>query len=519
MNVGHLLTKTSRTYPERPALVYGDKGFIYQETNERVNRFANTLKELGLKKGDRLAIVQRNCHQILETIFACFKAGIAVVPINARLHPKELAYIIEDSGAKALVYSEEFIETVKSIREDPRGVKHFICLSETPGGLDFEKLVSSGNPKEAEVDINTDNLAWIFYTSGTTGNPKGAMWTHKTILTMIMNYYADVYPLTPEDIVLHVAPLTHGSGCYALPVVGKGALNLILEAKKFDPELVFQTIEKKRVTNIAFLTPTMINMLLHSPYIDKYDLSSLRCVVYGGSPMYVEDLKRAVRKMGKIFVQVYGQGEAPMTISFLGREEHLIDGTEEEMARLMSAGIPRTDVEVKIFAEEDMELPSGKMGEIVVRGDIVMKGYWNKPEDTAETLRNGWLHTGDLGMMDDKGYIYIMDRKRDMIISGGINIYPREIEEVILHHPAVYEVAVIGVPDPVWGESVKAIVVLRDETKATEEEIIDFCKEHIASFKKPKSVEFVDSLPKSAYGKILKREIREKYWQGKERKV
>jgi acyl-CoA synthetase (AMP-forming)/AMP-acid ligase II len=334
-----------------------------------------------------------------------------------------------------------------------------------------------------------------------------------------MNYYADVYPLSPEDIVLHLAPLTHGSGFYALPSVGKGALNLILKAKKFDPELVFQTIEERRVTNIAFLTPTMINMLINSPYIDKYDLSSLRCIVYGGSPMYVEDLKRAVRKMGKIFVQIYGQGEAPMTISYLRKEEHLIDGTEEEMARLMSAGIPRTDAEVKIFDEEDRELPPGKMGEIVVRGDIVMKGYWNKPDDTAETLRGGWLHTGDLGMMDDKGYIYIMDRKRDMIISGGINIYPREIEEVILRHPAVYEVAVVGVPDPVWGESIKAIVVLRDGTKTTEEEIIDFCKENIASFKKPKSVEFVDSLPKSAYGKILKREIREKYWKGKERKV
>ncbi len=519
MNVGHLLTKASRTYPERPALVYGDKRFTYQETNERVNRFANTLKELGLKKGDRLAIVQRNCLHILETIFACFKAGMAVVPINVRLHPKELAYIIEDSGAKALVYSEDFIETFKSIREELKEVEHFICLSEAPDSLDYEKLVSSGNSEEAEVDVNTDDLAWIFYTSGTTGKPKGAMWTHKTILTMVMNYYADVYPLSPEDIVLHVAPLTHGSGAYALPVIGKGALNLILKAKKFDPELVFQTIEERRVTNIAFLTPTMINMLLYSPYIDKYDLSSLRCIVYGGSPMYVEDLKGVVRKMGEIFVQIYGQGEAPMTISYLKKEEHLIDATKEEMARLMSAGIPRTDIEVKIFDEEDRELPTGKIGEIVVRGDIVMKGYWNKPYDTAESLRNGWLHTGDLGTMDDKGYIYIMDRKRDMIISGGINIYPREIEEVILRHPAVYEVAVVGVPDPLWGESIKAIIVLRDGVKATEEDIIDFCKENIASFKKPKSVEFVDSLPKSAYGKILKREIREKYWQGKERKV
>ena len=519
MNVGHLLTKTSRTYPERPSIIYGSESFTYREVNERVNRLANTLKELGLKKGDRLAIVQRNCYQILETIFACFKAGIVVVPINARLHPKEIAYIVEDSGARALVYSEEFIEAIRSIREELGEVEFFICLSKAPDSLEYEKLILSGNSEEAEVDVNSEDLAWIFYTSGTTGKPKGAMWTHKTILRMIMNYYADVYPLTPEDIVLHVAPLTHGSGCYALPVFGKGALNLILKMEKFNPELIFKVIEENRVTNIAFLTPTMINMLINSPYIDRYDLSSLRCIVYGGSPMYVEDLKRAIRKLGKVFVQIYGQGEAPMTISYLRREEHIVDGTEKEMARLMSAGIPRTDVEVKIFDENDRELSSGQIGEIVVRGDVVMKGYWNKPEETAETLRGGWLHTGDLGMMDENGYLYIMDRKKDMIISGGMNIYPREIEEVILRHPAVYEVAVIGVPDPLWGESVKAIVVLREGAKVTEEEIINFCKEHMASFKKPKSVEFVESLPKSAYGKILKKELRDKYWQGKERKV
>jgi len=519
MNIGHLLTKASRTYPERLALVYGGKEFTYRETNERVNRFANALKELGLKKGDRLAIIQKNCPQILEALFACFKAGIAAVPINARLHPNELAYILEDSGSKALVYSEDFIEAVKSMRVELKKVENYVCLSEAPDSLDYEKLISNGNRKEAEIDVNTDELAWIFYTSGTTGKPKGAMWTHKTILTMIMNYYADIYPITPEDIVYHVAPLTHGSGCYALPAFGKGALNLIQKAEKFDPDLVFQTIEEKRVTNIAFLTPTMINILTNSKNIDKYDLSSLRCIVYGGSPVYVEDLKRAIEKMGRIFIQLYGQGEAPMTISILRKEEHIVDNEVSDKVNLISAGIPRTDVEVKIFDEDDNELASGKMGEIVVRGDIVMEGYWEKPEETAETLRDGWLHTGDLGMMDNKGYIYIMDRAKDMIISGGMNIYPREVEEVILRHPAVYEVAVIGVPDSKWGESIKAIAVLREGAKATEAEIIDFCKEHIASFKKPKSVEFVDGLPKNAYGKILKRDIRERYWKGREIKI
>jgi acyl-CoA synthetase (AMP-forming)/AMP-acid ligase II len=519
MNVGNLLTKASRTYPERLALVYGDKEFRYRHINDRVNRLANKLKELGLKKGDMVAIAQKNCPQILETMFACFKAGIAVVPINARLHPNELAYIIEDSGSRALVYSEDFIETVKSIRKKPNKVENFVCLSQAPDSLYYENLISNGSPKQADVDVSPDSLAWIFYTSGTTGKPKGAMWTHKTILAMIMNYYADVYPLAPEDIVFHAAPLTHGSGCYALPAVGKGALNLILKGEKFDPELVFQIIEAKRVTNIAFLTPTMINILVNSKNIDKYDLSSLRCIVYGGSPIYFEDLKRAIGKMGKVFVQIYGQGEAPMTISHLRKEDHLIEGVDGELGGLISAGIPRTDVEVKIFDENDCELPAGKMGEIVVRGDIVMEGYWNRPEDTAETIRNGWLDTGDVGMMDNRGYLYIMDRTKDMIISGGMNIYPREVEEAILRHPSVYEVAVIGVPDPKWGESIKAIVVLREGADVSEPEIIDFCKNHIASFKKPKSVEFVNELPKNAYGKILKKDIREKYWKGKETKI
>jgi acyl-CoA synthetase (AMP-forming)/AMP-acid ligase II len=519
MNIGHLLTKSSRTYPEILSIAYGDKKFTYRETNERVNRFANIIREMGLGVGDRVSIVQKNCPQILETMLACFKAGLAAVPINARLHPEELAYIINDSGSKALVYSEDFIETVKSIREGLNEVAHFICLSDDRDSLDYENLISNGSPKEAETDVNPNSLAWIFYTSGTTGKPKGAMWSHKTILTMIMNYYADVYPILRDDIVLHVAPLTHGSGCYALPAVGKGAMNLIFNGNKFDPDKVFQIIEKYRVTNIAFLTPTMINMLIDSASIEEYDLSSIKCIVYGGSPMYFEDLKRAIRKMGKVFVQIYGQGEAPMTISYLRKEDHLIEGVDGEMGGLISAGIPRTDVEVKIFDENDCELPAGGMGEIVVRGNIVMEGYWNRPDDTAETIRNGWLHTGDLGMMDNRGNIYIMDRKKDMIISGGMNIYPREVEEVILRHPAVYEVAVVGYPDPKWGESLKAIVVLREGAKVSEEEIINFCKTHIASFKKPKSVEFVRSLPKSAYGKILKRELREKYWQGHKRRV
>jgi acyl-CoA synthetase (AMP-forming)/AMP-acid ligase II len=268
-----------------------------------------------------------------------------------------------------------------------------------------------------------------------------------------------------------------------------------------------------------FMAPAMIKRLVTSPEIDKYDLSSLKCIHYGGAPIYEEDLRAAVRKLGQILVQDYGQAESPMTITYLRREEHFLSGAPEQMKRLTSAGFPRTDVEVKIVNSEDQELPAGQMGEIVVRGEVVMKGYWKNPTATAETLRGGWLHTGDLGIMDEKGYVYILDRVKDMIISGGENIYSREIEDVILKHPAVFEVTVIGVPDEKWGESVKAFVALKQGHKATEEEIINFCKDNLASFKKPKSVEFIEVIPKNPYGKVLKRELREKYWVSESRRV
>ncbi len=354
--------------------------------------------------------------------------------------------------------------------------------------------------------------------SGTTGRPKGAMLTHHNLMIMTMNFFADICPLGPEDAVLHAAPLSHGSGLYCLPNVAKGAANVILATKSFDPPVVFETIQRRRVTNI-FMAPAMIKRLIIHPEMGRYDLSSLRCINYGGAPILVEDLKDAVRKMGQVFVQLFGQAEAPMTISYLRKEEHLLEGTEEQMKRLTSAGIPRTDVEVKIVDDKDNDLPPGQMGEIVLRGEVVMKGYWKNPEASAETLRGGWLHTGDLGIMDDKGYVYILDRAKDMIISGGENIYSREIEDVIVKHPAVLEVAVIGVPDERWGESVKAIVSLKEGKKTTEEEIINFCKEYLASYKKPKSVEFIDAIPKNAYGKVLKRELREKYWKGEARRV
>jgi len=520
MNVGKLLTKSAQTFPDNLAITYGSKKQTYVQFNSRANRLANALYKLGIKQADNIALLQYNYPEMLESMFACFKAGCGAVPINFRLHPNEFSFIIDHSEAKAVIISPEFNEAIVDIRDRIPKVQHLITLSGAEGELlDYERLVSSESGQFMDAEVQPDDLAWIFYTSGTTGMPKGAMLTHRNLLAMTMNFYADIYPgFGPDDVILHAAPFSHGSGLYALPNIAKGAANIILESKSFDPELVFKTIQDYRVTNI-FAAPPMITLMIDSPAVDRYDHRSLKALNYGGAPMLVEDLKEAIAKLGPCLVQLFGQAESPMTITYLSHRDHILEGTPKQMKRLASAGFPRTDVEVAIFDAQDRELPPGEMGEIVTRSDLVMKGYWRNPEATAETLRNGWLHTGDMGYMDEEGYLFIMDRSKDMIISGGENVYPREIEEVLIQHPAVREVAVIGVPDPKWGEAIKAVVSVVKGKSVTEDELISFCKDNIASFKKPKSVDFVDELPKSNYGKILKRELRAKYWEGKERKV
>ncbi len=519
MNVGTLLSKVALTFPNNLALVHGPNRLTYAQFNARVNRLANALSRLDIRKGDNVAILQYNYPETLESIFAAFKAGCGAVPINFRLHPREFGFIIDHSESKAVIISPEFNESIMTVRDMFPRCRYLITLSGAGGELlDYEDLLAPECEDFDDRDVKPDDLAWLFYTSGTTGMPKGAMLTHRNLLAMTMNFYGDICPLGPEDAILHAAPLSHGSGLYSLPNIAKGALNVILESKSFDSELAFRTIQDYRITNM-FAAPTMVKVMVESPAVDKYDHSSLKALIYGGGPMYVEDLKKAITKLGPCLVQIYGQGESPMTITYLPHRDHILEGSPEQIKRLASAGIQRTDVEVKIFDAKDQELPYGEMGEIVTRSDIVMKGYWRNPEATAETLRHGWLHTGDMGYMDENGYVFIMDRSKDMIITGGENVYPREIEEVLLKHPAVREVAVIGVPDPKWGEAIKAIVALHPGTTASEKELIDFCKAHIASYKKPKSVDFVSELPKNNYGKILKRELRAPYWKDKDRKV
>ncbi|MCF8026134.1 MAG: AMP-binding protein, partial [Desulfobacteraceae bacterium] len=358
MNVGSYMTRAARHYPQNTATVFEGKAFTYAELNKRTDAFAKALKNLGIEKGDRIGILQKNSNCFLETFFACFKIGACAIPMNFRLHPDEVAYHLNDARASAIVFSGDFKEGVKGIEEKASHTKHHICLQNPlDGHLDYEQMVSDNETSEDQtIEVADDDLAWLFYTSGTTGKPKGAMLTHANLVATSVGWCADLMHLEPEDVAMQAAPLSHGGGIHAIAVVAKAGNNVILDGWK--PKEVMACIEKYQVTN-TWAVPTMIKMLITDPDLEKYDLSSLKWVVYGGSPMYVEDLKTAIRKIGPVFVQIFGQGESPMTGTFMRKEDHIIDGGPEAEQRLLSAGIARTDMEVKILDENDQELPYG----------------------------------------------------------------------------------------------------------------------------------------------------------------
>lgn len=509
-----LLNNNARTYPDKTALIFEDKRYTFKQVNQRINSLINALASMGVGKGDRVALLAYNCSQYFE-VFNIAKAGRICVPLNYRSVARELVYLINNAEANTLILEREFVDVILSVRHELVGVKNFICLdADVENMASYEQLISSFPPDEPADNVEADDPCVLFYTSGTTGRPKGALHTHKSILAEAA---AVGQNFTPDDIALCVMPFFHvaGSAVYLFPAFASGATVVI--HKKFDETAILETIEREKVTYIC-LVPAMIIRLLERPDLDKYDLSSLRTLVYTGAPMPFEALKKGVKRFGKIFVQLLGQTET-LNLTMLNKEDHNIEGSAREIKRLESVGKPTKAGEVRIIDEQGRDVNVGEPGEIVARSDRMMKEYWKLPKETAEIMKGGWLHTGDLGRMDEDGYIYIVDRKKDMIISGGENIYSREVEEVLYTHPAVQEAAVVGVPDEKWGESVKAVIVLRKGMTATEDEIIDLCKEHLSSYKKPKSVEFWDSLPMTGSGKIMKNEIRDKYWKGYEKKV
>ena len=512
MNVACLLEKSSVAYAHATAVISEQGELSYRELNARAAAFGDGLRVLGLSRGDRVVIYMTNSSDYFVALFGIFSAGMVAVPVSIKLHLDELDFIVNDAEAAAVVVGpeggEDVLERLRTRRSQTTPLPTIITTG-TTGSI--HAVIKQGSSEAHAVEVSPDALCWLFYTSGTTGRPKGAMLTHRNLTAMTVNCLADMYSFQPEDTVLHVAPLSHGSGLYSLPPISRGATSVIMPSGQFDAEAVLRCVDEMDVTVIAFVVPTMITLLTRSSY--EGPLPSLRAVIYGGAPIHEEHAREALRRFGKRFIQMYGLGEAPMTISSLRALDHDLD----DPGALTSAGLPRTDVELSIVGEDDLPLARGEVGEVVMRGDVVMAGYWGNPEATADTLRGGWLHTRDIGRIDERGRLVLLDRMGDVIISGGANIYPREVEEVLARHPAVSEVAVFGVPDDVWGETVAAAIVLKDGTVAAEEELIQYCRENIASYKKPRVVEFRASLPKNAYGKVLRRTLRDSYTRAGER--
>jgi long-chain acyl-CoA synthetase len=496
VNVALLLSRAANRHAGRPALAVGTRIVAsYAEFAERVGRLAGGLATR-LARGDRVGLVMKNCPEYAEAMFACWHAGMVAVPINAKLHPKELEYILGHSGCRLCFATPDLLSAVGRLQVPGLG-----AVIET-GGDAWHALFA--DPCAVAECAPTDP-AWLFYTSGTTGRPKGVTLTQRNLMAAVLNYFADVDAIAPGDTIIHAAPMSHGSGFYMLPHVAHGGLNVTPESGGFEPAEIFELLRAHRGVTM-FAAPTMVKRLVE--HRDGGALPGLKTIVYGGGPMYVADCQAALARFGNVLVQIYGQGESPMTISCLPRADHADTTQPRYLERLASVGPAFTGVEVRVAGPDDAPLPAGEVGEVLVRGDTVMAGYWDNPAATAETLRHGWLHTGDVGCLDADGYLTLKDRSKDVIISGGSNIYPREVEEVLLRHPAVAEVSVVGEADAEWGEIVVAFIVPRGVAPDTAE-LDTLCLENIARFKRPKRYVMIEALPKNNTGKVLKTRLRE----------
>ena len=494
MNLALSLERAGRDDSLRPALGIGPRALrTYGEVAGRVARLAGALQKLGLAPGDRIAIAANNSPDYVEALYAIWHAGLAAVPANAKLHGAELGYILEQSGARVCFVSDGLDGEIAP--HAPASLERMIVM----GRAAHESLFAADPISVVPRDGN--DLAWLFYTSGTTGRPKGAMLTHKVLASASQAYAAEVDTLAPGDPILHAAPMSHGSGLYIMAHVMRRGINVVPESHGFDPEEIFALIRAWPRTSM-FAAPTMVKRMVDCPV--ECVSENIRTIIIGGAPMYVEDARKALERFGPRLAQIYGQGESPMTITVLPKTEMANRDYPRWHERLASVGRPFRCVEVMVADENDRPLPAGEAGEILCRGDTIMAGYWRNPEASAATLRGGWLHTGDVGAFDTDGYLTLKDRSKDLIISGGSNIYPREVEEALLKHDKVREVSVIGRPDREWGEAVVAYVV----GDAPAAELDALCLASIARFKRPKDYVFVETLPKNNYGKILKTELR-----------
>lgn len=538
---GDLLARNARIMGRDTALIYGDVRLTWREANARANRFVNSLQKLGLRRGDRIALYARNSHQWVEALFGLAKIGAVSVTVNYRLTAAEVAYIVQDAGAVAIICDDYTAANALEVAHNSNTVKHIVGIeTHTSGFESYENLVQQGDESEPALMVNGewlmvnsaarhspftihhspltyDEPAMLLYTSGTTGFPKGAIYTHGSLLVGMLVHVLAIGSNRTHRVMLP-SPLYSAAGIAGIycAVYAGSQISLI----NYDVATACATIERERIT-FTNLVPTTIQMLLASEVSQRHDLTSLETLLYGGSPMPAPVLREAMQRFPRCgFRQTFATTETGCAGTVLEPRDHREALENPAFAhRLLSCGRPQVNVDVRVADADGHTLPPDEVGEIGIRTEANMPGYWNNAEATRRTLRDGWLYTGDLARMDADGYFYLVDRKNDMIVSGALNVYPSEVERVLQQHPAVYEVAVIGVPSEKWGEAVKAVVALKDGVTASETDLIQFCEGKIAGFKKPKSVDLVEKLPRNLTGKILRRELREKYWQGQERKV
>ena len=512
-----IIYRNAVLYPYDEAFVCGSERVTFQQFNGRVNSLVRGLQALGVQKGDILGILSWNRLEYADVYGTAMKGGFIASPYNPRLHMDEMERLINYSQANTLFVGPELVTTVNRLRSRLTCVKHYVCFENSAADMLFHGDLQANYPdEEPDVNVQQDDPLLIFYTSGTTGLPRGALYTHRRKLDNTRIKALEMSLKTGDKHIMALPFFHIGGDSHVWPFFIVGGCNVIMPQKSFDAHVCLRTIQNERATDIQ-IVPTQLNSMLSREDLDTYELSSLNRIYYAASPMPLELLRKGLSVFGPIFSQGYGQTESGPQICSLSRKAHqVLDKSLEEQKPLRSCGQPSLGVHVRIIDETGNDVNPGKVGEVIAQSDSLMLEYWQKPEETREVLVDGWLHTGDLGYYDEKGFIYLVDRKKDMIVTGGENVYSREVEEVLYTHPAIFEAAVIGIPDPFWVESVHALVVLRDDAAATEKSIIQFCREHLSSYKAPKSIEFAKSLPKSPQGKILKRVLREKFRVGNE---
>ncbi len=516
MNTTDFLTIASAIVPDRTAIIFEGKKFSFGQLNERSNRLANALTKLGVKKGDIVAILQVNCNHYLETYYAVAKLGAIFAPLNFRAKADELTYMLNNCEARILFVGERYLDMLQSMRPNLAKVEHYISIDKKVDGmLYYEDLLAKASPEDVFAEIDDNDITMLMYTAGTTGRPKGVPLTHNSFVTYMLSNVTPVDPEIEETNLLTV-PLYHVAGAQAVLAATYGGRTLAM-MRQFEVKEWMKTVEQTKA-NRAMLVPTMLKRVIDDPEFSKHNLSCLKVITYGAAPMPFEVIRKAIDVFpGVMFINAFGQTETASTITSLGPEDHVISGTEEQKQKKLkrlqcSIGKPMDDVQIKIVDEHGKEVPVGDVGEIIAKGPRVMSGYWKDPEKTAKALtKDGWLHTGDKGYVDGEGYIYLAGRGDDMIIRGGENISPEEVENVLYAHPCVEEAAVIAVPSAEWGQEPKAVVVLKKGEKATPEELMEFCRQKLSSFKRPRYVCFINELPRTSTGKVLKRTLRDQH--------